>query len=102
MERISSRRNPIVKQFRTVADEPTDRLLLDGAHLLDEALASGIKIDVVALRETLTGGPLRELVRRAEDQGARVLSVTDGVLAAISPVSHPSGIVAIAHRRMGT
>lgn len=99
MERISSRQNPIVKQFRALADPSQDLMLLDGAHLLEEALASGVAVDVVALREELAEGPLATLARHAERHGARLLEVTDSVLSAISPVRQPSGVVAIAHRR---
>ena len=43
MERISSRQNAIVKQFREIAGGGTDDwMLLDGEHLVEEAIASGI------------------------------------------------------------
>lgn len=99
MEHISSRRNPIVQQFRALSAQPSDRLLLDGAHLLDDALAAGITIELVAVGEGVASGPDAAVVRRAEDQGARILTVSDPVLAAISPVKEPSGVVAIARRR---
>ena len=99
MERISSRQNPIVKQFRELAGASHERMLLDGAHLLEEALACGVPIDVVARRDELAAGPLAALAERAARGGARLLEVTDSVLSAISPVRQPSGIVAIARRR---
>lgn len=98
MEHISSRRNPIVQQFRALAAQPKDGLLLDGVHLLAEALAAGVPVDIVALGERVAGGPDAGVVRRAEEQGARILTVSDEVLAAISPVREPSGVVAIARR----
>ena len=47
MRRISSRSNPIVTRFREVARGrgPSDLILLDGEHLVDEALMSGVAID---------------------------------------------------------
>lgn len=98
MERISSRHNPIVRQFRAVADAPREAMLLDGAHLLEEALASGMSVEVVALREELAAGALAPLLQRAERLGARMIGVTEPVLAAISPVRQPSGVVAMARR----
>lgn len=102
MERISSRQNPIVQQFRALAEARGDRLLLDGAHLLEEALAAGLAVEVVALGDRAANPDAEDLVRRAEQQGARILGVTDAVLAAISPVRQPSGLVAIACARPAT
>jgi RNA methyltransferase, TrmH family len=99
MERISSRQNPIVKRFRAVADSSPDYLLLDGEHLLEEALASGFDIDVVAVGDTLANGKVSALADAAHSRGARLLGVSQTVLSAMSPVRHPSGIVAIARRR---
>jgi TrmH family RNA methyltransferase len=97
MERISSRQNPVVKRFREVSsgDHP-DLMLLDGEHLLAEAIGSGIRIDTVAFADS---APIGELMRAAERNGASVFSVSAQVLAAISPVREPSGVVAIAAKR---
>jgi TrmH family RNA methyltransferase len=104
MERITSRQNPVVRQFRALIDAGERRqangehILLDGAHLLEEALAADLPLDVVAIGdepvEHTTG-----LGRRAAARGARLLSVSANVLAAISPVRQPSGVVAIARHR---
>lgn len=103
MERISSRQNAAVKRFRELRNEPAgERVLLDGEHLLEEALKSDVAVEVAAFSERLADGPLTALVERARDRGARLLAVTDAVLEAISPVRHPSGVVAIAERRRAT
>ncbi len=96
MERITSRQNPTVKQFRDVArgTVPTS-MLLDGEHLLGEALASAVQLDVVAIAEHMAGN---KAVLRASGAGARVVVVSDAVWSAISPVRTPSGIAAIAVR----
>ena len=96
MERISSRQNPIVKRFREAAAGSPTLMLLDGPHLVEEALACGMTIDVVALRED--GRQLEAIASHAERRGAKLLGVTEPVLAAMSPVRHPSGVVALAHR----
>jgi TrmH family RNA methyltransferase len=104
MERISSRQNPIVKRFRELARGRAagDWMLLDGEHLIEEALASGVRIDVAAFTASLATGRLGRLVAELQRAGAQVLSVSDPVLAALSPVREPSGIVAIAARRTAT
>jgi TrmH family RNA methyltransferase len=95
MERISSRQNPIVKRFRALTDPSAESLLLDGAHLLEEALASGVALDVVAVTDAMADGPAGALARRAEREGARMVSVSESVMAAMSPVRQPSGVIAI-------
>jgi TrmH family RNA methyltransferase len=101
MDRISSRQNAIVRRFRAVARAPrTDgsarELLLDGPHLLEEAMSSGVAIEIVAVREGAAAGALAGLLDCARRRDARVLEVTEGVLAAMSPVRQPGGVVAIA------
>jgi RNA methyltransferase, TrmH family len=96
MERITSRQNRLVREFRDVAHgDVEDAMLLDGEHLIEEALASGVTIDVVAFGERLATVPLADRVRRA---GTKVVLVTDPVLSAISPVQTPSGAVGLARR----
>jgi TrmH family RNA methyltransferase len=96
MERISSRQNALVKQFRDVAQgDVPDAMLLDGDHLIHEAIASGLTIGVVAFCERLANGPL---AARLQSAGTRVVVVSDGVLDAMSPVQSPSGVVATARR----
>jgi TrmH family RNA methyltransferase len=96
MQRISSRQNPLVKQFRDVArGDVDDAMLLDGERLIEEALVSGVAIDVAAFGERLANGQLADRMQRA---GAKVVLVTDPVLSAISPVQTHSGVVGIARR----
>lgn len=101
MERIASRHNPIVKRFRDLAREGSsaDAVLLDGEHLLHDALAAGLVIEVAAFAERLASERLATLARWAARSGARVIVVNDRILAAISPVKSPSGAVAVARRR---
>jgi TrmH family RNA methyltransferase len=96
MDRITSRQNAVVKEFRDAARGDSDVILLDGEHLVEEALASGIQLRLVAAAEHVLHSAA---VRQAERAGARVVLVSDAVLAAISPVQSPSGLVALASRR---
>jgi TrmH family RNA methyltransferase len=119
MERITSRQNAIVKRFRDVARAsrgaaPVGRaehhgrggdageILLDGAHLIEEALACDVPIDVAAFSDRQIDNvlsPLSRLARDVRKHGGKPLLVSDSVLAAISPVQQPSGVVAIARAR---
>ena len=95
MERISSRQNALVRQFREVAQgDVADRMLLDGEHLIEEAIDSGVAIEIAAFAESVATGPLASRLARE----TRKVIVSEAVLNAISPVQSPSGIVAIARR----
>ena len=101
LERIESRQHAVVKRFRTLARAAAGSggdVLLDGEHLLEEALAAGVSVDVAVFsHRNLDGsrsGPA--LAERTRASGARVLSARDDVFAAVSPVRQPSGVAAIA------
>ncbi len=105
MERIASRHNAIVKRFRDLARGAGPRggtVLLDGEHLVAEAMESGAEIEVAAFAGTHARERFVALADRTRRAGARTVEVTDRVLAAISPVRHPSGVVAIARRPEST
>ena len=74
-------------------------MLLDGAHLVSEALAVGLPLRQVAF--TARARASKEGTRLAAalaGRGVSVVDVTDSVMDAMSPVSSPSGVVAIADR----
>ena len=98
MERIASRQNPLVRRFRELArgTDSSGAVLLDGAHLLQEALRSHVPVDLVAIADRVTARDGPALADEAQRAGARVLHVSDQVLAAMSPVRQPSGVAAIA------
>ena len=103
MRQITSRQNPIVRTFRALAEtaDPSGaRLLLDGAHLVDEAQRAGLGFEVAAVLASRLDGETEE-ARIADDlnrRGVDVVVANDQVFAAMSPVRAPSGIVAIARR----
>jgi RNA methyltransferase, TrmH family len=99
LPRLTSRRHPLVQACRDARAGGDDQpLLLDGWHLLEEGVAAGLTVDVVAVgaepREASHADALRALV----DAGAHVVAVTADVLQAMSPVRTPSGVVALARR----
>lgn len=95
---MTSRQNALVKRFRALAQERgTDsEVLLDGAHLVEEALASGIRVDTAMFSESALRGRLARLARAVERTGTRAVAVADAVFPTASPVQHASGVVAIA------
>lgn len=95
IERISSRQNALVRQFRAVAQgDVADRMLLDGEHLIAEAIDSGVEIESAAFAERVAAGPVASRLPRE----TRTVIVSDSVLDAMTPVQTPSGAVAIARR----
>jgi TrmH family RNA methyltransferase len=93
--RITSRQHDVVKRFREAAQrESDDAVLLDGEHLLSEALRASVRIETV-----LTGEAHRAVAARAQSAGATVYDTTTAVIEAASPVRTPSGIVALARWR---
>jgi TrmH family RNA methyltransferase len=102
MERISSRQNPLVQRFRALRAPGRDAaarevlVLLDGEHLLREALGSKVHVATAAFSDAALANGLGTLADALTRQGARVVTVSAPVLAAISPVRQPSGVVEIA------
>lgn len=92
-QRISSRDNPRVRALRTLGHDAhvrreSGQTLLDGEHLVGEALDADLTLDCVALTEALLPVWQRRL------RGQCVLVVPEALLKTISPVVQPSGIVA--------
>lgn len=97
---ISSRQNPIVARYRAAAHGEADGvLLLDGAHLVDDALAAGVRIREAAVITTADeDDQLRSLIAALETARVDVVVVTTAVMSALSPVRSSSPIVALADR----
>src|SRR5947208_16575240 len=121
MERVTSRQNAVVKRFRELARASraaapvglgapqshgagghAGEILLDGEHLVQEALACDVPIELAAFSDRQVNNvlsPLGRLAKAVRKRGGRAIVVSDSVLAAISPVQHPSGVVAIGRAR---
>ena len=103
MKFVESRQNAIVRAFRDAADAPAadgDRMLLDGAHLVREARDAGLAFEAVVVAASSLESRTEEGVLAGELARANVnvIAAADRVFNAVSPVRHPSGIVAIARR----
>jgi RNA methyltransferase, TrmH family len=95
---ITSRHHPLVKTFRHVARGDDARLaLLDGWHLIDEALRAKLAIDTIAVIQDATD--TRPLLSRAHDRNIPIVEVSSSVMDALSPVRTPSGVVALVERQ---
>jgi TrmH family RNA methyltransferase len=104
LKTITSRHNPIVARFRSLADEPDPagtHLLLDGAHLVRDARKSELCFDVVAIAASKLRSSSEEgrLAQALAAEGVEVVETSDDVFDALSPVQSPSGIAAIVDRR---
>jgi TrmH family RNA methyltransferase len=92
--RVTSRQHDSVRRLRRAAGGDDACVLLDGAHVLDEALRSRVPLELV-----LSDGHWPDLETRAAAAGAAVYIGTHSVLDAASPVRSPTGIVALARWR---
>lgn len=99
MEHVSSRQNAVVKRFREVAREGRtgQAVLIDGPHLVAEALEARLGLEIVAFSADAATRRLAPLAARCAASGARVLTATDTVMAVVSPVKQAAGVTAIAH-----
>ncbi len=97
---ITSRQNPLVARFREAArGGPDNLLLLDGAHLVADAFASGVTLTTVAVTPAaLERAELSPLLSELTRAGIELATVSSVVMGALSPVRTPSGIVALAER----
>ena len=98
MEPIASRRNPLVARFRRAARRSGgdgSTVLLEGPRLVEDALAAGVQVDVAAVSTGRAGRRAAAAARRLAAV-TRVVPVTAAVMNALSPVSTPSGLAALA------
>jgi RNA methyltransferase, TrmH family len=93
---ITSRHHPIVKEFREAA-QGGSVILLDGWHLLTEAVNAGVALETLAVCGPITADE-QAVIDRALRAQARVVEVSGAVLNALSPVNSPTGVVAIARK----
>lgn len=102
MQHITSRRNPIVARFRDAAGRSgpaSAPSLLEGPRLIAEALDAGVTPALVAVSHSLaTQDRWSDLLDRL-DRVTELVGVSQPVMTALSPVSEPSGLVAIASLR---
>jgi TrmH family RNA methyltransferase len=105
VQRITSRQNAVVTEFRDAAHSGGDTLLLDGAHLVNEAIAAGLHLRrVIVAADALDIPEIARLIDRLDPRSVDLFAGNASVLDAVSPVRSSSRIVALAARptRSGT
>lgn len=106
MNAISSRQNPFVQRCRALArhrDAAGGAVLLDGFHLLADALDAGVPIEAaVATAAAWASADGAPLAKRLEALGTPLFEGTDAVLQAASPVRSSTGIVAVGRRQLAS
>ena len=99
MKQVTSRHNVMVARYRDAARGGAEVMLLDGVHLVQDALAARLQIRHAMLaREDLARGDLRDLVGQLEGHGVEIAQASPAVMAAVSPVRSVSPVVAMANR----
>lgn len=95
---ITSRQNPLVARFRTAArGDVGGVMLLDGAHLVADAIAAAVTFQLAAVTPASSEEPaIRPLLDALGRSGVEVITVSASVMDAVSPVKTPTGIVALA------
>ena len=100
MPLVTSRQNPIVARYRAAArGDDAARMLLDGVHLVADALAAGVPLDDVVVASGAESrpdvAPLIEALARAR---VTFVTASSAVMDALSPVRSASPVVALAAR----
>ena len=100
MKRITSRQNPLVARCRAAArGELPDVLLLDGMHLISEAIAAGVRIRLLAVAaDAVDRSEVAEIIDDMGGNDVESVIVSVPVMAALSPVRASSSVVALADR----
>jgi RNA methyltransferase, TrmH family len=97
---LTSRRNPVVARYRDVAHgDAAGLLLLDGPHLIADALAADVTIEHAVVASAASGDvEIRPLLAQLSARGIDTAFAAPSVMASVSPLRSPSAIVAIARR----
>lgn len=95
---IESLQNPRVKQWTQLLErkgrEKQGRFLIEGVHLVQEALRSDLLPETLVYAESRQAD-CRELLREAEARGVEAVAVTEAVLAKCTDTQTPQPVFAI-------
>ena len=96
---VTSRRHALVARCRALArgGTPEQDLLLDGAHLVAEALSSGLSLELLLVDDSRADTPELAGLTAAVPPD-RLVRVAPAVFPALSPLRTPSGLIGIARR----
>jgi RNA methyltransferase, TrmH family len=104
MKHVTSRQNPLVSRCRDVLrGRDRNRILLDGVHLVAEAINAGVVPSEAAVAHAALATPeLAALLPLLTAAGVAIVTASPLVMSAISPLQSSSPIVALAARRTVT
>jgi RNA methyltransferase, TrmH family len=87
---ISSRHNPLIQELKNIQESRgASQILLEGPRLAQEAIAAGLTIEMLILRENFPDNPLIEQLRR---QAQREFHLANALFHSLSDVETPQGI----------
>jgi TrmH family RNA methyltransferase len=97
---VTSRHNELVARFKAAArGDEAGLLLLDGAHLIADAVAARLELrHVMVSSEAAQDDGLRPLLEQMWRDQVDVIEASAPVMSAVSPVRTPSHVVAVAVR----
>lgn len=100
MKHITSRKNPLVARYRAIGrSEVADLMLLDGVHLVADALDAGLRVRQAVTTTAARARPeVRAIAERLDHADVEVVVVTAPVMDALTPLHSSSTIVVIADR----
>jgi RNA methyltransferase, TrmH family len=96
---IASRRNETLKGIRRLRRRQGEHALLEGPHLLREAVASGIELESVLLSDELAASPEGEALARLSPRPPLVVAAR--LLAGLCDADAPRGVLAVARLARG-
>ena len=101
---ITSRQNPLVARYRAAArGESADTVLLDGVHLVSDAISAGLRIREAAIAaDAVDRDDLQPVIQRLARANVEPVVASASVMAALSPVRSSSPVVALADRPRGS
>lgn len=92
---ISSRQNQGLKDIRRLRRSKGDHALLEGTHLVEEALAAGLALDNVLATPDFLASPEGRRIARALPSAP--LEVAPDLFNGLTDADSPRGILAVAH-----
>ncbi|MGE3955987.1 MAG: TrmH family RNA methyltransferase [Vicinamibacterales bacterium] len=98
MQRITSRQNATVAAYRDAARDASATILLDGLHLVGEAIDAGLRLRHVLIAADAVERPDAAALLRRLPPDTPVATASATVMDAASPVRSSSLIVALANR----
>jgi TrmH family RNA methyltransferase len=98
--KIASRDNSLLRRARAVRDgKIQESIFVEGLRLCEEAITSGLKIEVVIYSEDIARKErAAKLIEKLGTVSKKLACVNEGLLASISYTKTPQGIVLLAER----